>query len=120
MKYFDIKELVDINVYQLHKEDSIRFFDPRLIETIEWIRENIASPITINNWDSGGSFTQRGLRHNRSSLVRNKHRIYLSAHVLGMAFDFDVKGKTAKEPWVEATHGWKARVFNQSRKKSKW
>lgn len=104
MKHFDITELVDKDVYQLHKENAIRFFDPRILEIIDWIRENIDRPITINNWNNGGTFSQRGLRHNRSNLVKSKNRIYLSAHVLGMAFDFDVEGKTAKEVrgWIVA------------------
>ena len=97
MKYFKMHELVDEKVYNLHGEASERFFDTRLLETIDLLREMLERPITINTWHNGGRFSQRGLRHNRSDMVVNKKNIYLSAHMLGKAIDFDVKGMTAEE-----------------------
>lgn len=106
MKYFKAYELVDKEVYDKFGEDSLRFFDTRLLETLDWIREELGLPIYINNWKNwkgGIFFDERGLRHNRSDLVKPKKRIYLSGHVLGKAADFDVKGMTAQEvrDWLE-------------------
>jgi len=102
MKHFKMYELVDEKVYNLHGEASERFFDTRLLETIDKIREELKKPITINTWKHGGGFSQRGLRHNMSQIVKSKNRIYLSGHVLGKAVDFDVEGMTAKEvrEWI--------------------
>ena len=106
-QYFDIRELVCRHVYNKHKENAWDFFDPRLLEIMLWIRENIGRPIYVNNWDSNGQLTQRGLRCNLCSLVRSKtnaQSLYLTAHSQGMGVDFDVKGMTAEQvrQWIKA------------------
>ena len=98
--YIKIYELVDRNVFNKFGDKAWRFFRTDLLETLLWIRTNIDSPITINNWYSNGNFQQRGLRHNLSAITEKKTKessIYLSGHILGAAVDFDVKGKTADE-----------------------
>ena len=99
-KYFSIKELVSESVYNKHGESAWKFICPMLIHTLLVIRKEIDKPITINNWANGGKFQQRGLRENTSNIVRSKtksKRLYLSAHTMGKAIDFDVKGMTAVE-----------------------
>lgn len=54
-------------------------------------------PITINTWHKGGSFTQRGLRCNMCQLVKDKSSVYISAHLLGEAIDFNVQGCTTED-----------------------
>ena len=105
MKYFEVKEFVSPDVYRKHGEMSIKFICPMLLETISIIREKIGKPITINNWHVGGGFTQRGLRENISDIVSKKtkrDKLYLSAHTMGKAFDFDVKGMKADDvrKWI--------------------
>lgn len=97
--YFSIKELVSKTVYDKYGDDAWRFFDPRILEVLLYIRETLDKPITINNWKSGGRFSQRGLRENISPIVYKRtklKKLYLSAHTLGMAFDLDVKGMSAE------------------------
>lgn len=99
-KFFKIYELVSPNVYRKYGERSWMFFDPRLIETLDFIREYFGEPITINNWNWGGYFTQRGLRENTCPIVKNKTNdfvIYLSAHVLGKGVNLHINGYTADE-----------------------
>ena len=102
-KFFKIQELVCEHVYNkwAGKPDFIlNFFDPRLLVTLDFIRERLGKPITVNNWKIGGSFSQRGLRCNICDLVASKTKkgqIYMSSHSLGKACDFDVKGMSAKE-----------------------
>ena len=96
-KYFNIKELVDKTVYDKHGERAWKFIDPLALECLIVVREGLGKPMTVSNWSYGGSFSQRGLRHNMSSLVKNKTYLYLSAHIFGKAFDFDVKGMTSVE-----------------------
>ncbi len=99
--YFKIEELVSKQVLLKYGEKRCWFFfDPRILELLLWVRVEINNPITINNWSFGGFFSQRGLRENTCSIVMSKNinnQIYLSAHVLGMAFDFDVKGMSAEQ-----------------------
>lgn len=94
-KDFGLDEIVDEATYIKYGKTAWQFFDLRLLATMVVIRESIGKPITINNWNRG--LQQRGLRHNRSKMVIKKKGIYLSAHMLGKAFDFDVQGMTAVE-----------------------
>lgn len=98
-EYFQLEEIVRDDVIIQYGRDTnllLSRFDPRLLETIVFIREELA-PITINDYAWGGSLDERGLRDNDGPMVRGKGRPYLSAHVLGAAFDFDVEGMTANE-----------------------
>ena len=99
-KYFGIKELVCRHVYNRDHEASWIYFDPRLLEVVLWIREHIGKPMIVNNWASGGKYTQRGLRCNLCDLVSSKTKaniLYLTPHEQGTAVDFDVVGMTAAE-----------------------
>lgn len=102
-KHFEVQELVCEHVYDKwngNPEIILNFFDPRLLITMDFVRERFNKPITINNWKVGGSFSQRGLRCNICDLVSSKTkigRIYMSSHNLGRACDFDVDGMNAKE-----------------------
>ena len=98
--YFIIQEFVSPKVYNKHGEDSWKFICPRLLHTLLVIRKVIDKPITINNWHIGGKFKQRGLRSNLGYIFYSqfkKRRMYLSAHVMGRAVDFDVEGMKAEE-----------------------
>ena len=90
--YFDLEELVCQNVFKKYGEFAWNFLDPRLLLNIERIRARIGRQIIINNWRSGGDFSQRGLRCNLCSLVNSKKELYMSAHILGKAVDFNVDG----------------------------
>lgn len=129
--YFRIEELVDKTTYTAHKDRAWKFFDPRLLITLVFIREQLGKPMTINNWLWGGQFSQRGLRTNISSIVKKKSdafRLYLSAHLLGKGVDFDVKGMTASEvrKWLQEVSDelpYKIRLeykFNKSGKEITW
>ncbi|MCK5788153.1 MAG: hypothetical protein KAH32_04115 [Chlamydiia bacterium] len=96
-EYFDVREFVSPDVWDKYGERSWKFIDSRLLDILLIIREEVGEAITINNWLYGGRFTQRGLRENTCDIVKNKTKIYLSAHVLGKAIDFDINGVTAEE-----------------------
>lgn len=106
MKYFGIKELVCPHVYELWGESAWQFLDKRLLENLDWVRENLGKPIVVNNWAQGGQYSQRGLRCCACVLVREKaflEKPYLSDHVLARGVDFNVVGMTAQEvrDWLE-------------------
>lgn len=104
--YFKIEELVCPHVYDKFGLYAWQFFDPRLLDTLLVIREKIAKPIYVNDWDMGGNFTQRGFRCNICPLVKEKtvlEKLYVTAHSQGMGVDFDVKGMSAEEvrKWIK-------------------
>ena len=90
-KFFDIRELVSKAVYDKYQTSAWRFFDPRLLETLIVLRKDILCvPLVCNNWRSGGTLQQRGLRENTCPIVSEKTKagtLYLTAHSLGMAVD---------------------------------
>ena len=107
--YFSAKEFVGRRVYKKYGERSWKFICPRLLHTILVIRIAADAAMTINNWASGGKFSQRGLRSNLSQIfyrMFQRKKLYLSGHVLGRAVDFDIKGMTAPEvrQWLKGMH----------------
>ena len=99
-KYFHIKELVCKHVYEKHGDKSWQFFDPRMLAVLLDIRELIGKPMVVNNWAKGGNYSQRGLRCNICSLVKEKtslEKVYIPAHAQGTGFDFHVPGMTSEE-----------------------
>lgn len=104
--YFKAYELVDKTVYNKYGENSFKFMSTEILWFLLIVRKNLGLPMTINNWKSGGRFSQRGLRTNICSIVRKKVEkmlLYLSAHLFGRAVDFDVKGMSAEDVrmWIK-------------------
>lgn len=105
--YFSIKELVCKHVYNKFGEKAWQFLDTELLHTLLIIRKTINKPITVNNWSTGGTFSQRGCRCNICQIPKDKtvaNALYMSAHINGAGVDFDVKGMTAQavRNWIIA------------------
>ena len=101
-KYFKLYELVSPQVYKKYGETAWQFFDPRLLITIDWIREKLDKSITVNDWKWGGDFDERGLRCNMDPMMVQKtdsEIIYCSPHPFGQGVDFDVEGMISNEVW---------------------
>lgn len=103
--YFEIYELVGKWTYRIHGERAWKFFSTDALHALLITREGIDKGFTINTWYWGGRFSQRGLRTNLQNIFRQmflSFKLYLSGHVLGEAFDFDVKGMTSVEvrKWI--------------------
>lgn len=102
--YFAIYELVGPYTYKAHGDRAWKFFSTEALHALLITRKGIDKPMTVNTWFWGGKFSQRGLRSNIQNIVRQitkSLKLYLSGHVLGEAFDFDVEGMTASE-----VRGW--------------
>lgn len=101
--YFKIQELVDREVYSIHGDSAWKFIDEKLLKCLLIVRKGLDRSIKVNDWSFGGSMQQRGLRHNRSSMVIGKKSIYLSAHMMGKAVDFNVSGMESTEvrKWIQ-------------------
>ena len=100
-KFFDIRELVCPHTFAAFGERSWQFFDKDALELLLVLRRDIVkAPMLINNWHTGGKFSQRGFRCNICQLVKDKTlkgKIYLTSHANGAAFDFDAAGMTSEE-----------------------
>lgn len=89
-RYFSIEELVCPHVLEKYGEKAWMFLDDRLIYNLDTIRERIGKPIFVNI----GDLTQRGLRCTKCEIVKQKveaGEVYLSAHIMGKAADFNVR-----------------------------
>lgn len=100
-RFFSLREFVDRPTYDKYGDFAWNFFDAEALETLLYIREYVLKvPMTVNNWMTGGSFTQRGLRTNLSPIIKektDKNKLSMSAHSTGKGFDFEAKGMTAAE-----------------------
>lgn len=93
-QFFRVQELVCNHTYSKYGQSSWNFLDTHYLHCLLIIRRDILKkPMTCN----GSGKNQRGLRCNMCQLVRGKTSVYLSAHILGKAGDFDVAGMTAEE-----------------------
>ena len=93
-QYFSIEELVCNHTYDKWRNNAWQFLDTHYLHALLVIRRDILKLPMVCNHDSAH---QRGLRCNRCELVKSKNNVYLSAHILGKAGDFTVKGMTAEE-----------------------
>ena len=105
--YFDIQELVCRDTYNKYGNEASQRSGDRRLGKLLWLRENLGKPIYVNSWAIGGKLSERGLRCNLCSLVASKTKagtLYLSAHQMGKAVDFDVKDMKAEEvrKWIVA------------------
>lgn len=97
--YFGIEELVGKRTFKKYGERAWRFLDYRALYALLIVREGLDRSITVNDWKWGGKRQQRGLRTIVQQMIKNffyKDKLYLSAHLFAKAFDFDVKGMSAK------------------------
>lgn len=93
--YFSIDELVCDHTYaKFGAVQSWNFLDTVYLHALLVIRRDI---LRKPMWCNSKTKHQRGLRCNRCEMVRGKSSVYLSAHVLGKAGDFDVTGMTAEQ-----------------------
>lgn len=95
-KYLSADELVDRATYNDCKNRGILEyifwqFNPLVLITADLLRERFGA-ITVNNWNHGGSFQNRGLR-NIDSGVGSKY----SAHKRGAALDCNFADASAVE-----------------------
>lgn len=97
-QYFKVQELVCPHCYKKFGEDSWKFLSKELLSILYTLRVDIIKkPMIINTWFNSGQFSQRGLRCNMCQLVKSKNSVYLSAHCLGRAVDFNVPNMTIPE-----------------------
>lgn len=94
-KYLKAWELCDEKYYKAVQSDGggdqriFWQFNPLVLMTADMLRERFGS-LTVNNWRSGGSFSQRGLRTNDSTGAM------FGPHKRGAALDCNFANATAE------------------------
>ena len=91
-KHFKIEELVSKKVFKKLGNKAWRMFRPELLITIDYLRDKLGSPITINSWKTGGTAQYRGFREKNCAVGSE-----LSMHRCGMAVDLFVLNMPSEE-----------------------
>lgn len=106
-KYFKIHELVPKHIYEEFGEDAWRFVSPKLIDTIDTLKEDFGmGTMTINNYFWGGERNWSGLRTPSSSYYSptSRHSLDENNHFLAIDAVFsaypasEVRSKILREP----------------------
>jgi hypothetical protein len=92
LKYFKVEELVNPTIFKQFGSKSIMFIDDRIITAIEIIREEINTPIIINNWHNNGEFENSGLRAFNCPIGAE-----FSQHKFGRAMDLKQRKYSAEQ-----------------------
>lgn len=98
--FFDLQEIVCKDVYEKYGQAAWLFFDSRLLATMLALRQRLNKAIFVNNWKEGGTDTQKGFRCIQCELVQKAITdkvLYVSEHMTGQAWDFQVEGLHAAE-----------------------
>jgi len=92
-KHFKIHELVPKKMYEKYGEAAWRYVDPRLVESIDKLKEHFnLGTMTINNYFWGGNREWSGIRTPDSPYYS-----YGSQHSYGNAFDIVFSNYNAEE-----------------------
>lgn len=107
-RHFDLKELLCPHLYTRFGDFAWRFFDERLLMTIDFLRDHLGT-LYANNYDLSeaqrsdlglGLYDERGLRCTECDEVKKAikaGRPYASAHLRAMATDFNSMTMSAEQ-----------------------
>lgn len=90
--HFSVEEFVPEVIFKAYGLNSKWFIDQRLVILAEYIRGYFDEAVTINNWNTGGDFQNRGYRTPGSPVGAK-----LSQHRYGRAMDINVHGYSSDE-----------------------
>ena len=103
-KYFKIEELVDpVTLKELGEEACWAKFRPEVLIGLDRFRELVNAPVTINNWATGGSYKESGVRRKDTPTGSP-----MSRHKEWDGFDVKVKDMPPKEvrEVIKANYLW--------------
>lgn len=98
---FYLDEFINPNTYNRFGLKSSRYIRKELIETAQLFRSITNSPITINNWLNGGSYSESGLRDWRTPTGAK-----YSMHKFGQALDIKCGGLTSFQMFDVISDNW--------------
>jgi hypothetical protein len=77
-----LQEFIGQSVWNQFGESALWFVDRRLIDSAQWLRKALGVQLICNNWNTGGTFQNRGFRTPQSPQYKP-----FSQHSFGRAFD---------------------------------
>ena len=89
---FKLQEFVGPEIYANMGVKALQLIDFRIVELAQFIRDFFDTSMTINNWHTGNTYTERGLRDFNSPTGAK-----YSQHKFGRAIDFTLEGFTAEQ-----------------------
>lgn len=98
---FYLDEFIGPSLHRRWGKKGIYWIDYKVIAFAQFMRENTGEPITINNWATGGSYKESGLRSFNTSTGSS-----LSQHKYGRAVDIKIQGWTSKELFGWVVNHW--------------
>jgi hypothetical protein len=90
-KFFDLQELVGPEIFKFRGGSAWELLDAGALLTLDRLRQRFG-PITVNNWNVGGKFTESGYRE-----WDTKTGAKFSMHKFGKAFDCKFAKVTVRE-----------------------
>lgn len=97
LRHFNLRELVTPEIWATRGERCADLLDPRALRVLDDLRDKFG-PVTVNNWHSGGTYKESGLRDPFTSTGA-----MWSQHKFGRAFDCKFKGATPREVFDHLT-----------------
>lgn len=107
-RHFSLQELTCPHVFKKFGEVAWQFFNQDALIILDLLRDQLGA-MYVNNWDMDEAkrkalglplFDERGFRCLQCSLVQDaikEKRLYVSPHMTGQGFDFDVKNMNAAQ-----------------------
>ena len=89
---FELQDFVPPSAFNSREDHGLSLLHPDLIDSTQKLRDHIKVRMIINNWNSGGTFRNRGWREPDSKVGAKK-----SLHKQGMAIDFHSPDTTMLE-----------------------
>jgi hypothetical protein len=90
LQHFTAQEFLPQAIFAKYGIAGLEAMDARILWTLDQLRNTFNVPITVNNWDAGGEFDQRGYRTDPALLAQTP----LSQHRFGRACDFQIASTT--------------------------
>lgn len=83
----------------IYEGGDFHLVDPKIVLIAQWVRDTIGRPVTINNWATGGQYSESGLRklNTKTGAKKSAHKPLPDHGGLCKAIDIKVKGMTSKE-----------------------
>jgi len=102
-KNFIVQEFIYPELYAEICDDSATMMNPAIYNIAQLLRDLVGKPVTINNWNTGGSYKESGLRSPNTKTGAKK-----SAHKSGEAIDCKIKGMSSYEMAAIVQKNWQA------------
>ena len=89
---FILQEFVPKSVFDYFGDYAVNFIDPKLIALAQFIRDTFGKVVIINNWHTGGQYSESGLREHYTTTGAK-----FSQHKFGRAIDIKIPGLLPSE-----------------------